>query len=307
MVKKYASLLGGVPVETLAHIYNLFIIAYVGIFFSRIQRPGLLLLLHISAAIAYIVFQISRNRSANPLLQISTIWIPLILLSAFHYETGLFNRMIFSEFLDDFVIRMDKAIFGFPPNLLLRETWPSELPAQIFHAAYAGFYILLGVPVTLLYIHERKIAATCKSPREFWDRASHVQEMSFVLIFTMLCCYLIAVIFPVKGPTDYHALLFPEPHGIVAAMNFLFTNGDLDGGAMPSSHVAGALVVVIYTYKYLRRWFWAVFGIFVLMTFSTIYNSYHYASDIIAGLIAGWLFYRMGSALIEASFSLDNL
>jgi hypothetical protein len=29
------------------------------------------------------------------------------------------------------------------------------LPAQIFHAAYAGFYILLGVPVTLLYIHER--------------------------------------------------------------------------------------------------------------------------------------------------------
>jgi membrane-associated phospholipid phosphatase len=297
MVKKYASLLGGLPVETLTHVYNLFIIAYVCIFFSRIQRPGLLLTLHLAATIVYISFQISRNRYSNPLLQISTIWVPLILLSAFHYETGLFNRMIFSEFLDDFVVRMDKAIFGFPPNLFLRGALPSELSAQISHAVYAGFYILLCVPVTLLFIHERKIAGTCKSPREFWGCLPHVQEMLFVIIFTMQCCYLIAVIFPVKGPTDYHSVLFPEPRGMVAAMNILFTNGDLDGGAMPSSHVAGALIVVIYTYKYLRRWFWAVFGIFVLLTISTVYNSYHYASDIIAGLIAGWLFYRMGRAL----------
>jgi membrane-associated phospholipid phosphatase len=83
-------------------------------------------------------------------------------------------------------------------------------------------------------------------------------------------------------------------------MDFLFANGDLDGGAMPSSHVAGALVVVIYAFKYLKSWFWATLGLFIPMTFSTVYNSYHYATDIIAGLIAGWLLYRIGRAFFKA-------
>ena len=87
-------------------------------------------------------------------------------------------------------------------------------------------------------------------------------------------------------------------------MDFLFANGDLDGGAMPSSHVAGALGVVIYAFRYLRPWFWAALGLLVPMTFSTVYNSYHYATDIIAGLIAGWFFYLIGRAIFKAVASL---
>ncbi len=290
-----------VPVETLIHLYNLLIIAYLCIFFSQIQRSAVLIVLHIAGAVAYAAFQIFRNRYEHPLLQISTIWIPLMLLSALHYETGLFNRIIIHDFQDDFVIHADRILFGFQPYLVLRQMFPSELLAQLSHTAYASFYILLVAPVTLLYFRERKIASSHRSPREFWKHASRVKEMPFVLIFTMLCCYIIAVILPVKGPTDYHSILFPESRGMVALMDFLFANGDLDGGAMPSSHVAGALVVVIYTFRYLRSWFWAVLGLFVLMTLSTIYNSYHYATDIIAGLIAGWLFYLIGRAFFKAA------
>jgi membrane-associated phospholipid phosphatase len=292
-------LCGGVPVEILTHVYNVFVIAYLCIFFSQIQKSAVLIPLHVVAAAAYLVFQICRNRYANPLLQISTIWIPLILLSGFHYETGVFNRMIFHEFLDSYIINFDKAIFGFLPHLLLREKLPSELLAQLSHAAYASFYILLIAPITLLYFKEKQISSVPNSPRGFWNRCSHLKEMQFVLMLTMLSCYVIAVIFPIKGPTDYHSTLFPEPRGMVSAMNYLFSNGDLDGGALPSSHVAGALVVVIYVYKYLRSWFWAALGLFVPMTFSTVYNSYHYATDIIAGLIAGWLFFRIGRAVFK--------
>jgi membrane-associated phospholipid phosphatase len=98
-------------------------------------------------------------------------------------------------------------------------------------------------------------------------------------------------------------MLFPEARGMLSVMNYLFSHGDLDGGAMPSSHVAGALIVVIYTYKYLRRWFWAVLGLFVPMVFSTVYNSYHYATDVIAGLIAGWTLYWIGRAAFRAVHS----
>lgn len=299
MEKKRVCVWGRVPSETLAHVYNVLVIAYLCIFFSQIQKSAVLLAVHIVAAAAYVLFQIVRNRYANPLLQIGTIWIPLILLSAFHYETGLFNRIFFHDFLDPFAVTVDTTLFHSQPHLFLRKMIPFEWMAQLSHAAYASFYLLLVGPITLLYFRERRTACTHESPKVFWSRVSRVNEMLFILMFTMLGCYIIAVIFPVKGPTDYHSLLFPEPRGMVAIMDFLFRNGDLDGGAVPSSHVAGALVVVIYAFRYLRRWFWAASGLFVPLTFSTVYNSYHYASDIIAGLIAGWLFYLIGRALFK--------
>ncbi|MBN2189318.1 MAG: phosphatase PAP2 family protein [Chitinispirillaceae bacterium] len=251
-------------------------------------------MVHIAAAAGYAAFQNIRNRWSNPLLQISTVVVPVILLGFFHYETGMFNRMIFHGFLDDVAVHLDKAIFGCQPYLFLREKMPFEWAAQFFHASYAGFYLLLVGPLMILYFKEVGKHAVYHTPAEFWQRASRVQEMLFVLMFTMLACYLVAVIIPMKGPTEHHAALFPEPRGMVAVMNYLFANGDLDGGAMPSSHVAGALVVIIYSFKYLKGWFWAALGLFVPLTLSTVYNSYHYATDIIAGLAAGWLFYSIG-------------
>ncbi len=296
MMKKRARPGVIIPVEALLHIYNLLIIIYLCVFFSQIRMSPALLTSHIAAAAAYMAFQYFRNRRNNRLLQIGTVLIPIFLLSALHYETGLFNRVIFHDFLDGFVINLDRTVFGFEPYLLLRQKCPSELLAQLSHAAYASFYALLIAPVTLLYLQERKIASSPEAPKEFWSRASRLKEMQFVLMFTMLSCYIIFVIFPVKGPTDNHSALFPEPRGMVALMNYLFSSGDLDGGAMPSSHVAGALVVVIYTFRYLKRWFWIALGLFVPLAVSTVYNSYHYATDVVAGLIAGWLFYLAGRA-----------
>ena len=306
MLKKCAFSRVCVPAEALVHIYNFLLIVYLCAFFPRIRESAVLLTLHIAAAAAYLLFQISRNRYANPLLQIGTVWIPIILLSALHYETGLFNRIVFQDFFDGFVINADKALFGFPPYLLFREKYPSELMAQLSHFFYASFYILLIAPLTLLYFQERKAAFSLESPQEFWKSASRIKEMQFVLMFTMLICYIIFISFPVKGPTDFHSTLFPKPRGMVSIMNFLFSNGDLDGGAMPSSHVAGAMVVVIYTFKYLRRWFWIALGLFVPLAFSTVYNSYHYATDVIAGLIAGWLFYLIGKTVFKAVHGEEN-
>jgi membrane-associated phospholipid phosphatase len=288
-----------VPVEKLIFVYNLIIILYLCTFFFRIVNSAEILAAHIAAAAAYLIFQISRNRYSNPLLQVWTVWIPIILLSAFHYETGLFNRIIFCDFLDNIIVHSDKAIFGFYPYLLFREICPSEVVAQFSHFFYASFYILLIVPVTLLYLKERRSASAGISPREFWKGAFQLNEMQFVLMFSMLSCFILFIIFPVKGPTDYHSALFPKPRGMVAVMNFLFSRGDLDGGAMPSSHIAGALVVVIYTYKYIRRWFWGALGLFIPLAFSTVYNSYHYATDVIAGLFAGWLFYWVGRKIFN--------
>ncbi len=286
-----------IPVEALLHIYNLLIIVYLCVFFSRIRSSPALLALHIAAAAAYMVFQYFRNRRNDRLLQIGTVWIPVVLLSALHYETGLFNRIIFNDFMDGFVINFDRTVFGLDPYLFLRQKCPYELLAQLSHAAYASFYVLLIAPVTLLYLHERKTSPAPETPLGFWSQATRLKEMQFVLMFTMLSCYIIFIILPVKGPTDNHSALFPEPRGMVALMNYLFSSGDLDGGAMPSSHVAGALVVVIYTFRYLRRWFWVALGLFVPLAVSTVYNSYHYATDVIAGLIAGWAFYLAGKAV----------
>jgi hypothetical protein len=288
-----------IPGEMLVHVYNAMVVVYLLVFFSRIPKSAVVIAVHVTAAAAYVLFQLGRNRYGNPLLQAATIWIPLMMLSGFHYETGLFNRMIFHDFLDPYLVLTSKVLFSMPLHIAFREKVPYEWVAQVSHAAYASFYLLLAAPITLLYFKERKLFQKHTSPAVYWSSVSRVTEMQFVLLFTMFVCYIVAVIFPVKGPTGYHDVLFPEPCGMVAVMNYLFSNGDLDGGAMPSSHVAGALVVVIYTFKYLRPWFWAAAGLFVPLTLSTVYNSYHYMADVCAGLAAGWLLYRGGRAVFR--------
>ena len=60
--------------------------------------------------------------------------------------------------------------------------------------------------------------------------------------------------------------------------------------AFPSSHVSVCTVLMIITWHYgLRRLFWALVPIAVLLFLSTVYIRAHYAIDALAGLVSGAL------------------
>jgi membrane-associated phospholipid phosphatase len=59
------------------------------------------------------------------------------------------------------------------------------------------------------------------------------------------------------------------------------------GNAFPSAHVAGAVVPLIFAWRYaptLASW---LSPLVVLLSVAAVYDRYHYASDVVAGIIVG--------------------
>ena len=80
-------------------------------------------------------------------------------------------------------------------------------------------------------------------------------------------------------------------------MNLIYRLGENGGGAFPSTHVAAAIIAFIYSTKFFKKGIWII-GFFSLgISVATIYCSYHYAIDSVAGIITGVLFYYIGKAV----------
>lgn len=292
-----------VPAELVLHGYNIVIILYLAAFHYKMAGAFSLAAVHAACGMAYALFQINRNRSDNIMLQIATVWLPLLILSLLHYESGIFNHFIYRDFLDPYIVVLDQAYFGCEPYLALHTAMPWNWLAQLTHFAYFSFYLILVVPVTILYFNEHEKALMPENPEEFWKNARPLQEMLFAVMLVMTASFLMFIIFPVKGPTEYRSVLFHDSTGMVAIMNFLYRVGDLDGGAMPSSHVAVSLVITLYSFTFLKKYRWMILILFAALCFSTVYNAYHYGTDVIAGLIMGWLFFRISQNLSKLAVS----
>lgn len=56
---------------------------------------------------------------------------------------------------------------------------------------------------------------------------------------------------------------------------------------MPSSHVAVALVVVVYARRHHRLLYYLLSPLVASLLVATIYGRFHYVSDVVAGLLVG--------------------
>ena len=229
---------------------------------------------------------------------------PVLLYTAFFIETGLLNRMFFPDYLDPLVARWEQWLFGCQPSVLFMEALPWLAVSELFYAAYFSYYIMIaGVGLALFLRHRR----------QFFHYVSVVSFLFYV-------CYLIYIILPVIGSrtffrqVDGYAL--PEPIQQLAVtdeypaavqagvffqiMKWIYREFESPGSAFPSSHVAVALCTVFFSFRYLRRIRYAHLGVAVLLCLSTVYCRYHYAVDVLAGLVTAavviplgnWLYFR---------------
>jgi membrane-associated phospholipid phosphatase len=79
------------------------------------------------------------------------------------------------------------------------------------------------------------------------------------------------------------------------------------GAALPSSHVAVAVCTVYFSFKYLRPIRYWHLALAILLCLATVYCRYHYALDVLTGLLAAailipagnWLFSCVGSSDLQ--------
>jgi membrane-associated phospholipid phosphatase len=242
----------------------------------------------------------SAAQPANRLLDFLRHFYPVLLYTGFYRETAALNQMVHTGYLDPFFQRLDRQIFGFDPCFRFMEVLPCRLVSEVFHAAYFSYYVMIvGVGLAL-----------------FLRNRTQFHHYISVTSFVFYVCYLAYIFLPVVGPRIYYPdaggpLLaaadlpavvpaFPAAvqagwfHGI---MEVIYKNFESPGAAFPSSHVAVALVTVYFSFLYLPRIRWPHLVMAVLLCLATVYCRYHFAVDVVAGIVTGAVLLPLGNRL----------
>ncbi|MCF7886679.1 MAG: phosphatase PAP2 family protein [Candidatus Marinimicrobia bacterium] len=275
------------PTDLIFYVYNLSIICFILFNIASIDHSFLLITAHLIIISIYLYLSALNSHTSNAIKLNIYIKIFFIIssLTFLHYESGLINLVIFPEYFDTGIRVLDIQIFGLPLYKIATKYLNNNFIVQTFHLFYMTYYFMLIIPVILIYKKQSK------NNIYFTGRS---EESLFLLLFTMFTCYWIFIIFPVTGPTDVHFEIFDGYGGIVKLVNYLYKYGDTNGGAMPSSHVAVSLVVTLFSFQHLKKWAPYILFCFIMLTLSTVYCSFHYALDAIAGILVGFGLYYLG-------------
>lgn len=232
---------------------------------------------------------------------------PVLLFIFFYGETGALNHMLSSRELDPFFIRLEQRIFGQQPSLMFMEKIHFLAVSELFYAAYFSYYVMIGGISLALFVR---------------GRAQFFHFLS-VLSFVFYVCCLIYIFLPVVGPRIFYPELSgtvlppsalptvvpPFPQEIKAGlfyqvMAWIYGHLEAPGAAFPSSHVAVGLCSVYFSFRYLPRIRYLHLGVAILMCLATVYCRYHYAVDVMGGLVTflvlvplgNWLFFKFSRA-----------
>lgn len=258
-------------VEGVTLAYNGAILAFLLLFYSRIPQWHLWMLPNLVAIAAVLLLATFIRDQAAPFPGLVRNLAPLAFFAPLYLQTGAIHHVIFPDFLDPWFVRIEAWVFGFQPSTALAERFPHPWLSEYMHFAYASYYALFPGLAVFLYLRRARPA--------FLD-------YMFSLCATMYVCLLTYVLLPVRGPiraemdgaTDVALLPF------TAGMAWVYRHLETEGAAFPSSHVAIAALVLIYTVRYARPAVWVVGPLVISLIVSTVYCGYHYAIDVLAGL-----------------------
>lgn len=275
------------PTDFIFYLYNILIFLFILINVRKIDNSAVLMLSHFIIVTIYYYISNLNNYQKKPGKYNNYLKIFFIIssLTFLHYESGLINLVIFPDYFDDLIRNLDLKIFGFPIYKIGANYQNNSFLVQILHLAYMTYYFLLLMPVLLIYKNQ-------SNSRIYFS--GKAEKSMFLLLFTMFVCYCIFIIFPVAGPTEIHFKIFNDHGGFVRIINYLYKYGDSAGGAMPSSHVSVSLVVTLFSFRHLKSLAPYILICFILLTISTVFCSFHYGIDAVAGIVFGFGLYYLG-------------
>ena len=173
--------------------------------------------------------------------------------------------------------------------------------SEVFYAAYFSYYLMIAGIGVALFLRDR---------RHFFHYIS-------VVSFVFYLCYVVYIFLPIIGPrvflqtiNGYHlpavwqsmtpGTTYPAvvQKGLCfRLMGFIYDIFESPGAALPSSHVAVAICTVRFSFLYLRPIRYAHLLVAILLCLSTLYCRYHYAVDVISGLITAAVLIPLGNHL----------
>jgi len=283
----------------------LFLVGVLILFFHNesISDFQLLLLAHGTGILVIHAFIVgSARRPENRFFFFFRHFYPLLLYAFLYRESEQLNLMFVTRYLDSVFITVEEWIFGFQPAVIFMNAVPHPVVSEFFYMSYFSYYVMIAVVGLALYFRKREA---------FWHYLA-------VLSFVFYVCFLAFIFLPVAGPpafymeiprfVDQHRLPYYPlefPPGAISGpffhlMAILYRAFESGGGAFPSSHVAAALCVLFFSWRYLPRVRFLILAGTIALSVATVYCRYHYAVDVLAGAataavlipIGEWLYRR---------------
>lgn len=202
------------------------------------------------------------------------LWAPLIVLLFLYSELPQLIRAAgHTRSFDEMVIGWELAVFGTQPAVTWAAQWPSRVVSEVLHASYLGYYaIIVAVPLALFVAR----------------RTEEFAEAMFVLMLTFTVCFAWYIVFPVAGPRYIWSSPADASSGpLRQAAVWLLESRSSRGTAFPSSHVAVSVTQSILAVRYFGARGLAIAVVTLGLALGAVYGGFHYAVDVIAGLLLG--------------------
>jgi membrane-associated phospholipid phosphatase len=185
----------------------------------------------------------------------------------------LINRVVVPQFLDGYFMNLDVRIFGEFPGVFLCGKYGNAFLDEFFHFFYFSYYLIIPLTGILLFRKEVKLFE------------------GFVLQLSSLfyLCFIIFIFLPVEGPIALRHEYYHQGGPFQTMVDFIYAGGENPGAAFPSSHVAATFLVAWWGSTHFRRMGIVYWLTCLFLSIATVYCMFHYAVDVIGGLLLGIL------------------
>jgi membrane-associated phospholipid phosphatase len=201
-------------------------------------------------------------------------WYPILIALVLFEEVALLNHMFVDDWQDRHILAFESTVFPDPPTVWLSR-FASPVVTEVLAMGYFSYYLML--PGVALVLYRRRAMAA-------------FSDLMAAGVLAYLICYVIFVAFPNEGPShtlrELHTNTFSGgPFWSMVAL--IQATGGVHGNAFPSAHAAGAVVALAYAWRHVRPLAVWMLMLVILMCVGAVYLRYHYASDMVAGVLVG--------------------
>lgn len=242
--------------------------------------------------IGVLIWLVAVHRDRSAALEFLHDWYPLAMFIFSFEEISRFSLVVLPHWQDLHIVAFEQHFFTASPNLLFSRLASRPL-SELMDLGYFSYYPLFPVVGGLLYARREK-------------QPFCALVLSSVLMYFI--CFFIYIGFPTQGPrhalTEYHM----PPAGWVFSrlVRFIQAGAGVHGNALPSSHVALAMLCALAAQRWLPRIAPLVWASLSLICLGAVYDGYHYASDVVAGILVALTSAKLGGLMVSQSSRIDR-
>ena len=278
------------PEDTVFIVYLVTVSILVTLFHRDVSNWWIYVLSHSVPVGLVIVWVRYASVSRNRIIQTLRYWYIPLVLGFFYEQIDDVIIMIHSRYLDPYVYNFELNLLGFHPSVAL-ERITTPLVTELMNIGYHSYY-WMGLALGLsLYVGKDYLP---------------FRRTLFSILTAFFSSYVGFILFPVIGPRYELAHLYDVPltgYAVTRLQQYIMASGDIMGGCMPSSHVAVAFVVLLCAWTYRKRMALVFTPLTITLAIATVYNRYHYVSDVAGGIVIGLAAFYFGKWVFRDEFT----